>query len=221
MKIGNIWDLHLQDEFKKEYYQGLRNFLIFEYQNHQIFPKSEDIFNALRYTDYKDIKVVILGQDPYHHPHQAHGLAFSVFEDAKIPPSLKNIFKELCFDLGIPSPKNGNLSKWAKSGVLLLNSVLTVRAYLPGSHRNQGWEVLTQKIISLINQKEEPVVFILWGNDAKKSKSLITSSHHLILEGTHPSPLSAHSGFFGKRYFSEANKFLVKNGIKPIDWYLT
>jgi uracil-DNA glycosylase len=220
MKLGNTWDQLLQEEFSKEYYQNLRKFLVSEYQNYQIFPKAEDIYNALRLTDYPDVKVVILGQDPYHNYHQAHGLCFSVFEDATIPPSLQNIFKEMFNDLGNPLPRHGNLTKWAREGVLLLNAVLTVRACCPGSHRNQGWERLTQTIISLINQKTTPVVFILWGNDAKRSKALITNPQHLLLEGAHPSPLSAYNGFFGGRYFSRCNDFLVRTGQKPIDWNL-
>ncbi|HHX80958.1 MAG TPA: uracil-DNA glycosylase [Acholeplasmataceae bacterium] len=221
MKIGNNWDLYLHQEFAKEYYQNLRKFLIEEYRTKVIYPQSHDIYNALRYTDYEDIKAVILGQDPYPNPEQAHGLCFSVPEGIRIPPSLVNIFKELHNDLGCPFPSSGKLTKWAEEGVLLLNTVLTVRAKAPGSHRGQGWEILTQKIIEIVNQKQDPIVFILWGNDAKRSKHLITNPRHLILEGSHPSPLSAWSGFFGKGYFSKCNEFLISQGRKPIDWNLS
>jgi uracil-DNA glycosylase len=221
MKIDNGWDYYLQEEFQKEYYLNLRRFLVEEYSTQTIYPKAEDIFNALRYTDYGNVKAVILGQDPYPNPGQAHGLCFSVPEGVRFPPSLVNIFKELESDLGFSFPKSGNLSKWAREGVLLLNAVLTVRAGQPGSHRGKGWEILTQRIIEIVNQKDTPVVFILWGNDAKKSKPLITNPRHLILEGSHPSPLSSWSGFFGKKYFSKTNKFLLMNGIEPIDWNLS
>jgi len=221
MRIGNNWDLFLQEEFQKEYYQNLRRFLIEEYRTQTVYPKAEDIYNALRYTDYENVKAVILGQDPYPSPGQAHGLCFSVQEGVPLPPSLVNIFKELHDDLGFPIPKSGNLSKWAQEGVLLLNAVLTVRAGQPGSHRGRGWEIFTRKIIEIVNRKTTPIVFILWGNDAKRSKPLITNPRHLILEGAHPSPLSAWSGFFGKKYFSNANRFLLLNGVEPIDWNLS
>jgi uracil-DNA glycosylase len=220
LNIGNNWDILLKDEFEKDYFQSLKTFLKKEYSEQIVFPTAGNIFNALRYTDYQNIKAVVLGQDPYPNPNQAHGLCFSVKDGVSLPPSLRNIFKELNSDLGYQIPKNGNLTKWAKAGVLLLNAIMTVRAKNTGSHRGRGWEVFTNRIIELVNEKTTPVVFILWGNDAKKSKKIITNPIHLILEGTHPSPLSAWSGFFGKKYFSKCNDFLKSNEIKPIDWNL-
>lgn len=218
--IGNSWDDLLKDEFDKDYYLKLRQFLIGEYKNHTVYPDMHDIFNALVNTPYEDVKVVILGQDPYHEPGQAHGMCFSVKPGVKTPPSLVNIYKELKDDLGIEPHSGGYLMKWAKQGVLLMNTCLTVREHQAGSHRNKGWEILTDKIIELLNQSEKPMVFILWGANAKSKIPLITGKQHLILTGAHPSPLSAYNGFFGGRYFSRANEFLVSTGQEPIDWNL-
>lgn len=221
--IGNDWDDLLKDEFKKDYYLKLRQFLIREYRSRTIYPDMYDIFNALKYTPYEKVKAVILGQDPYHEPGQAHGMAFSVREGVEQPPSLVNIFQELRDDLGIEPPprNNGCLIPWAKSGVLLLNTVLTVREHQANSHRGRGWEILTDRIISLLNEREKPVVFILWGANAGRKSELITSDRHLVLRGPHPSPLSAYRGFFGGRYFSKTNEFLVQNGEEPVDWDLS
>ena len=218
--LKNDWKDLLDDEFNKEYYQTLRNFLITEYKTRTIYPDKYDIFNALHFTPYKNIKVVILGQDPYHGPGQAHGLSFSVNPGIKIPPSLLNIYKELNSDLGCYIPNNGYLKKWADQGVLLLNTSLTVRAGAANSHKNIGWEVFTDKIISLVNEKEDPVVFLLWGNNAIKKKNLITNKKHLILTSVHPSPLSASRGFFGSRPFSKINNFLISVNKKAIDWQI-
>lgn len=218
--IGNSWDDLLKDEFQKDYYLKLRQFLIGEYKNHTVYPDMHDIFNALVNTPYEDVKVVILGQDPYHEPGQAHGMCFSVKPGVKTPPSLVNIYKELKDDLGIEPHSGGYLMKWAKQGVLLMNTCLTVREHQAGSHRNKGWEILTDKIIELLNRREKPMVFILWGANAKSKIPLITGKQHLILTGAHPSPLSAYNGFFGGRYFSRANEFLVSTGQEPIDWNL-
>lgn len=218
VNIGNSWDDILKDEFKKDYYLRLREFLISEYRTRDIYPDMYDIFNALKYTPYEDVKAVIIGQDPYHQPGQAHGLCFSVKKGVKVPPSLVNIFKELNSDLGIDIPSHGCLTDWAESGVLLLNTILTVRRSQPGSHAGKGWEILTDRIISLLNEREKPVVFILWGNNAKAKKRLITNDRHLVLEGAHPSPLGAHKGFWNGRYFSRANEFLEAHGTEGIDW---
>ena len=218
--LKNDWKDLLDDEFNKEYYQTLRNFLTNEYRTRTIYPDKYDIFNALHFTPYKDIKVVILGQDPYHGPGQAHGLSFSVNPGIKIPPSLLNIYKELNSDLGCYIPNNGYLKKWADQGVLLLNTSLTVRAGAANSHKNIGWEVFTDKIISLVNEKEDPVVFLLWGNNAIKKKNLITNKKHLILTSVHPSPLSASRGFFGSKPFSKINNFLISVNKKAIDWQI-
>lgn len=219
--IGNNWDSLLTGEFESSYYQKLRAFLKREYSSRNIFPNMNDIFNALRYTDYNDVKAVLLGQDPYHGAGQAHGLCFSVRKGVPPPPSLKNIFKELKSDTGIDvRVGTGDLSLWAKRGVLLLNTVLTVREGAPGSHKNMGWENLTDKIISLLNEREKPVVFLLWGAFAKSKKDLITNPSHLILEAAHPSPLSAYNGFFGCKHFSNTNSFLTSTGQTPIDWSL-
>lgn len=218
--IGNDWDDILSEEFEKEYYQKLRSFLNEEYQNNIIYPQPQYIYNALRLTSYKDTKVVILGQDPYHEPMQAHGLAFSVNKGVDIPPSLQNIYKELHDDLACDIPNHGNLESWAKQGVLLLNTVLTVQAHKANSHKDKGWEKITDTIISKLNDKNEPVVFILWGNNARSKKKYITNSKHLILESVHPSPLSAYNGFFGSRPFSKTNDFLVSNGLIAIDWQI-
>lgn len=218
--LKNDWKNILEDEFNKDYYQTLRNFLITEYKTRTIYPDKYDIFNALHFTSYKDIKVVILGQDPYHGPNQAHGLSFSVNPGIKTPPSLLNIYKELNSDLGCHIPNNGYLKKWADQGVLLLNTSLTVRAGQANSHKNIGWEIFTDKIISLINEKEDPVVFLLWGNNAIKKKNLITNKKHLILTSVHPSPLSASRGFFGSKPFSKINNFLISVNKKTIDWQI-
>lgn len=217
VNIGNDWDDILAGEFDKEYYLKLREFLIKEYSTNVIYPDMYSIFNALKYTSYSEAKVVILGQDPYHEPGQAHGLCFSVMKGTPKPPSLVNIFKELEADLGIRQPSHGCLIDWAKNGVVLLNTALTVRKGQANSHRGKGWEIFTDRVIELLNQKEEPTVFILWGNNAKAKQSLITDPKHLILTGTHPSPLSAHHGFFGGRYFSKANEFLERYG-RSVDW---
>lgn len=219
--IGNSWDDLLKDEFKKDYYLKLRAFLIDEYRNHTVYPDMHDIFNALVNTPYEDVKVVILGQDPYHEPGQAHGMCFSVKPGVKTPPSLVNIYKELRDDLGIEPYPDGYLMKWAEQGVLLMNTCLTVREHQANSHRNRGWEILTDRIIELLNEREKPMVFILWGANAKSKIPLITGAQHLILTGAHPSPLSAYNGFFGGRYFSRANEFLISTGQEPVDWDLS
>lgn len=218
--LKNDWKNILYDEFNKEYYQKLRTFLTNEYRTKVIYPDKYDIFNALHFTPYKDVKVVILGQDPYHGAGQAHGLSFSVNPNIKIPPSLLNIYKELNSDLGCYIPNNGYLKKWSDQGVLLLNTSLTVRAGEANSHQKIGWEIFTDKIISLINEKEDPVVFLLWGNNAIKKKNLITNKKHLILTSVHPSPLSASRGFFGSKPFSKINNFLISVNKKPIDWQI-
>lgn len=218
--ISENWYKILKDEFNKEYFLKLNSFLKEEYKNYTVYPKTENIFNALNNVDYDDIKVVIIGQDPYHEPNQAHGLAFSVEKDTNIPPSLINIYKELNADLNCYIPNNGNLTKWAKQGVLLLNTVLTVRKGEANSHKDKGWENFTKKIIELINLHDKPVVFLLWGNSAKSLRSYITNPKHLILSSSHPSPLSAYNGFFGCKHFSKTNEFLLKNNLKPIDWQI-
>jgi uracil-DNA glycosylase len=215
--IGNDWDSILDGEFEKEYYKVLRNFLINEYRTGAVFPSMYDIFNALKYTAYQDVKAVILGQDPYHEPGQAHGLCFAVKRGVEKPPSLVNIFKELESDLGIPAPEHGCLEDWAKQGVLLLNTVLTVRIGQANSHKGKGWEVFTDRVIELLNRREKPMVFLLWGANAKSKIGLITNKNHMILTEAHPSPLSAYNGFFGCRHFSKTNKFLSQFG-EAIDW---
>ena len=218
VNIGNEWDELLKDEFEKDYYLQLRQFLISEYNSRKIYPPMEDIFNALRFTSYSDVKAVILGQDPYHGAGQAHGMCFSVKKGVTPPPSLQNIYKEINSELGLPIPKHGELTDWAKNGVLLLNTVLTVREGNPNSHRGQGWEILTDKVIELLNERDTPIVFLLWGANARAKKKIITNKKHLVLECAHPSPLSAHNGFFGCGHFAKANDFLKNNGIEPIDW---
>lgn len=220
VNIGNDWDELLADEFEKDYYKKLRAFLADEYKNHIIHPDMYDIFNALKWTPYHDTKVVILGQDPYHEPNQAHGLAFSVKKGVKIPPSLVNIYKELHDELGCYIPNNGCLEKWAKQGVMLLNASLTVRDGAANSHRNKGWEQFTSRIIELLNEREEPVIFMLWGNNAKEKMSLITNPQHVIMTAAHPSPLSASRGFFGCGHFKLANKILEREGRGAIDWQI-
>lgn len=216
--IGNNWDNVLDDEYKEEYFKKLIDFVQEEYKNKTIYPKSNEVFNAFRYTDFDNVKVVIIGQDPYHGPNQAEGLSFSVKDEVLKPPSLKNIFKELEDDLGIPFPKKNSLKPWAKQGVLLLNAVLTVEEHKPTSHKDKGWEQFTDHVIEKINEKQEPVVFILWGAYARNKKKLITNHQHYIIESAHPSPFSAYNGFFGSKPFSKTNDFLKKNGIKEIDW---
>lgn len=215
----NSWDELLKDEFKKPYYLKLRQFLINEYRSQVIYPNMYDIFNAMKITSYEDVKVVIIGQDPYHGENQAHGLSFSVKKGIAPPPSLVNIFKEIKSDVGVDnSGKHGELTKWAEEGVLLLNSCLTVRAGKANSHRGMGWENFTDDVIRLLNQREKPMVFMLWGANAKAKAQLITNPAHLVLTAAHPSPLSAYNGFFGCKHFSQANDFLVKNGMTPVNW---
>ena len=216
--IGNSWDEKLSGEFDKEYYLQLREFLKEEYSSRIVYPDMYDIFNALKYTPYEDVRAVILGQDPYHEPRQAHGLCFSVQKGVQTPPSLVNIFRELKDDLGIDPPAHGCLESWAKNGVLLLNTVLTVREHAAHSHKGKGWEIFTDHVIRLLNERPEPMVFILWGRPAGMKADLITSPQHEIITGAHPSPLSAHRGFFGGRYFSRTNDFLTRSGRRPIDW---
>lgn len=217
--FNNEWDVLLADEMQKEYYLNLREFLKQEYATQTIYPDMYDIFNALKYATYSNIKVVILGQDPYHGEGQAHGLSFSVKKGIRIPPSLRNIYKEILSDTGIDNTRtHGELTDWAKQGVLLLNTVLTVRAGQANSHRGQGWEQFTDEIIRLLNLRVDPIVFLLWGTPARKKKALITNPNHLILEAAHPSPLSASNGFFGCRHFSQANQFLQDHHITPVDW---
>ncbi len=218
--IGNDWDDILDKEFEKEYYQQLRTFLNQEYQDKTIYPAAKNIYSALRLTPYKNTKVLILGQDPYHEENQAHGLAFSVNKDVQIPPSLLNIYKEMADDIKTYIPNNGYLIKWAKQGVLLLNTVLTVEAHKANSHAGKGWELLTDEIIKCLNDKKEPMVFILWGRNARNKKQYITNPIHLVIESPHPSPLSAYNGFFGSKPFSRTNDFLIKNNISPIDWQI-
>lgn len=218
--IGNSWDDILADEFRSEYYLILREFLKSEYARYHVYPDMYDIFNSLKYTDYNDVKAVIIGQDPYHGPGQAHGLCFSVRKGVKPPPSLQNIFKELENDLGYPPPQSGELTKWAENGVLMLNSVLTVREGQPNSHKGKGWEQLTDAIITKLNKREKPIAFILWGGNARAKASLITNPIHGVFQAAHPSPLSAYNGFFGCRHFSAVNNFLLANGIEPVDWRL-
>ena len=220
INFKNDWQELLEEELSKEYYLKLRQFLITEYKTTTIYPNMHDIFNALHYTAYKDVKVVILGQDPYHGPNQAHGLSFSVKPGVGIPPSLLNMYKELQTDLGCYIPNNGYLKKWADQGILLLNASLTVRAHTANSHKGKGWEILTDKIISLLNDRQDPVVFILWGNNAISKEKLITNKYHYIIKSVHPSPLSASRGFFGSKPFSKCNDFLKSTGKNPIDWQI-
>jgi len=216
-KIGNEWDKVLEKEFNKEYYLKLQEFLKKEYENHTIYPPEADVFHALKLSDFGAVKVVILGQDPYHEKGQANGLAFSVSNEVKRPPSLNNIFKELFLDTGIRTADNNCLEGWAKQGVLLLNVVLTVREGKANSHKGKGWEIFTDEIIKQLNLREKPMVFILWGANARSKKVFITNKNHLILESPHPSPLSAYGGFWGSKPFSKANKFLMINN-EYIDW---
>lgn len=216
--IGNSWDLYLESEFKKTYFKDLLKYIDNEYKEKIIYPPKNEIFNAFRYTEYEKLKVVILGQDPYHGENQAEGLSFSVSNKVNRPPSLQNIFKELENDLNIKISSNNSLIPWAKEGILLLNAVLTVEKSKPASHQKKGWETFTDEVIKIINEKETPVVFILWGNYARNKKSLITNKIHYIIESPHPSPFSAYNGFFGSKPFSKTNIFLKKNNIKEINW---
>ena len=220
ISFNNNWDDILKDEFDKQYYLELREFLIKEYKSHLIYPDKYKIFEALKLTDYEDVKIVILGQDPYHGPNQAHGLAFSVSLGVPIPPSLLNIYKELERDINFRIPNHGYLVDWSKQGVLLLNTALTVRAGMANSHRGKGWEVFTDQVIRLLSLREKPMVFLLWGKNAAEKETLIDTSKHLVLKAPHPSPLSAHRGFLGCGHFSKANEFLIKNSIAPINWQL-
>ena len=218
--IVNDWLQAIGSEFKKPYYAELYRFVKNEYSSYTIYPKADDIFNAFHLTPLSKVKVVIIGQDPYRNEGQAHGLCFSVKPDVDIPPSLVNIYQELHDDLGCYIPNNGYLEKWAKQGVLLLNTVLTVRAHQPNSHQGKGWEQFTDAVISAVNSLDRPVVFLLWGRPAQMKKSMLTNPKHLILEAPHPSPLSAYRGFFGCKHFSKTNEFLIKNGLEPIDWQI-
>jgi uracil-DNA glycosylase len=223
--IGNDWDNLLAPQFEAEYYKNLRAFLTYEYKNATVFPDMYDIFNAFRATSFADTKAVILGQDPYHGRGQAHGMCFSVKKGVRVPPSLQNIFKEIRTDFGDSGtpfhgdiPPHGNLENWAKSGVLLLNTVLTVREGEANSHRAHGWETFTSEVIKLLDSREKPVVFLLWGSPARSKKILIKNKSHLVLEAAHPSPLSAYNGFFGCRHFTKTNTFLIANSTRPVDW---
>lgn len=216
--IGNDWDEILRGEFEKPYFQKLEAFLAEERAEHTIYPPEESVFNALKFSPYEKTKVVILGQDPYHEPNQAHGLCFSVNKGIKIPPSLVNIYKEIKNDLGFEPPGHGYLAAWAKQGALLLNTVLTVRRGEANSHRGKGWEIFTDKIVERLNERETPMAFILWGSNAKSKQSIVTNKNHMIISGAHPSPLSASNGFFGGKYFSKVNRFLEITGQEPIDW---
>lgn len=216
----NYFKTIVENESKKDYYKELHDFVDQEYESKTIYPERKNIFEAFKHTPYDKVKVVILGQDPYHGEGEAHGLSFSVCPGIKIPPSLKNIYKELNSELGCYIPNNGYLTKWADQGVLLLNSVLTVEKDIPASHRGKGWEIFTDNVIKELDKKEEPIVFMLWGNFAKTKKELLKNPNHLVLESAHPSPFSARNGFFGNNHFIDANKFLEKNGISPIDWQI-
>ena len=219
--ITNDWQIALREEFRKPYYKELYEFVKKEYSTTTVFPPADDIFNALHFTPLNEVKVVILGQDPYHNVHQAHGLCFSVLPDqSEIPPSLQNIYKELQSDLGCKIPNNGYLEKWARQGVLMLNTVLTVRAHQANSHQNKGWEQFTDAIIGEVNKIDRPVVYLLWGKPAQSKIPMLTNPNHLILKAPHPSPLSAYRGFFGCKHFSQTNEFLKGKGIEPIDWQI-
>ena len=219
VRIGNSWDEKLKDEFTKDYYLQLREFLKTEYSTRVIYPDMHDIFNALKATAYEDVKIVILGQDPYHEPGQAHGMCFSVKPGVPVPPSLQNMYKEIAAEYpGWPIPEDGYLQKWAEQGVLLLNAVLTVRAHAANSHKGKGWEILTDRIIELLNEREDPVIFLLWGRNARDKAALITNPQHTCLQGAHPSPLSAYNGFFGCGHFRQANDLLRQAGKTPIRW---
>ncbi len=218
-QISNDWAPVLKAEYAKPYYKKLYEFVHREYASSTVYPPAEDIFNAFHLTPLSDVKVVIIGQDPYHEPGQAHGLCFSVRKGVEIPPSLQNIYKEIHDDLGCPIPDHGDLTSWAEQGVLLLNAVLTVRAHAAASHRNKGWEEFTDAVIRAVNEVDRPIVFLLWGGFARSKRAMLNNPNHLVLEAPHPSPLSAYRGFFGCRHFSEANAFLEAHGETPINWY--
>lgn len=218
--IYNGWLDVIGQEFNKTYYKDLYNFVSSEYKNYKVYPDADDIFNAFHFADVEDVKAVILGQDPYHNEGQAHGLCFSVKPGVDVPPSLVNIYKELHDDLGYKVPNNGYLEKWAKQGVLMLNTVLSVRAHQANSHKGRGWEEFTDAVIKVVNKQDRPIVFILWGAPARRKASMLNNPNHLILEAPHPSPLSAYRGFFGSKPFSKTNIFLEKNGVRPIDWQI-
>lgn len=220
MGIDNDWLPYLNEEFKKPYYKKLYEFVKEEYATKVIFPPSDELFSALHETPLSNVKVLLLGQDPYHEPGQAHGMSFSVKPGVKTPPSLQNMYKELKDELGLYIPDNGYLVKWAKQGVLLLNTVLTVRSGAANSHKGKGWEEFTDAIIKAVNEQDRPVVYFLWGSNARAKKTLVTNPKHLVLECVHPSPLSAYNGFFGCGHFKKANEFLVANGVEPIDWQI-
>lgn len=218
--ISNDWLKPLSEEFKKPYYKALYDKIVEEYRTQPVFPPSDDIFNAFNYTPLSEVKCVIIGQDPYHNVGQAHGLCFSVKPEVDIPPSLVNIYKELHDDIGCDIPKNGYLKKWADQGVLMLNTVLTVRAHQANSHQGIGWEKFTDAAIRILNQQDRPIVYLLWGSPAQKKAAQVDNPKHLLLKAPHPSPLSAYRGFFGCKHFSKANRFLIENGLEPIDWSL-
>lgn len=219
--IQNDWLPAMEEEFKKPYYRQLYSFVREEYGKTVVYPPADDIFNAFHFTPLNEVKVLLLGQDPYHNVNQAHGLSFSVLPEQKeIPPSLQNIYKELQDDMGCYIPNNGYLKKWADQGVLLLNTVLTVRAHQANSHQGKGWEQFTDAVIQAVNAQDRPIVYFLWGRPAQMKASMLTNPKHLILKAPHPSPLSAYRGFFGCKHFSKANEFLVANGIEPIDWQI-
>lgn len=220
MKIAKSWYNILKEEFEKDYYKDLQKFLIDEYSHFTIYPEADNVFNALNLVPYEKVRVVIIGQDPYHEPRQAHGLSFSVQKGVDIPPSLQNIYKEIQNDLGYPIPKSGDLTQWAKQGVLLLNSVLTVRARQANSHKGKGWEQFTSAVIEKLNQRDKPIIFILWGNNAKAVGKNVDTSKHFILTSPHPSPLSAYAGFFGCKHFSKCNEFLKSINEPTIDWHI-
>ncbi|MCI6499281.1 uracil-DNA glycosylase [Lachnospiraceae bacterium HCP1S3_C3] len=219
-QITNDWLDAISSEFKKPYYRELYNFVKDEYSRTVVYPPADDIFNAFHFTPLSKVKVLILGQDPYHNVNQAHGLSFSVKPGEDIPPSLQNIYKELNEDLGCYIPNNGYLEKWAREGVLLLNTVLTVRAHQANSHQGRGWEQFTDAVINAVNEQDRPIVYMLWGRPAQSKAPMLTNPKHLILKAPHPSPLSAYRGFFGCKHFSMANEFLEKNGVEPIDWQI-
>ncbi len=221
MIIAKSWYNLLSDEFNKPYFKELEKFLSDEYSHYTIYPEEKNIFNALNLVKYDDVRVVIIGQDPYHEPNQAHGLCFSVQDNVELPPSLQNIYKELHSDLGVPIAKTGDLTKWARQGVLLLNSVLTVRRGQANSHKGHGWEQFTSAIINKLNERQKPIIFLLWGNNAKAIAQNVDTKHHFVLTAAHPSPLSAYNGFFGCKHFSKANEILRALGSAPIDWDLT
>ena len=218
--IGNSWDNVLEEEFKKEYFLKIKEFVEAEYKTKTIYPPKDEIFNAFKLCPIDNVKVVILGQDPYHEEGQAHGMSFSVRPGIKIPPSLQNMYKELHEELGLYIPNNGFLEKWADQGVLLLNTCLTVRSGAANSHKGKGWEQFTDAIIKAVNEQDRPIVYFLWGSNARSKKSLITNPKHLVLESVHPSPLSAYNGFFGCGHFKKANEFLKEHGVEPIDWQI-